>query len=169
MFALKLHTLTVLQDASDLVLGDIIEPTPVPFTYETIGWKIVFALVAILLIYIAYRLYKNYKKKQYLREAVAYIQDLQKQTDLDAAAYINAVMFQLKQTALHTFGRLEVARLYGTAWLQFLDSKVNGSNFKDDEAVILEAVYKQEVSESTAFNKEKFSNKSINWIKQHAR
>ncbi|WP_066220878.1 DUF4381 domain-containing protein [Formosa haliotis] len=172
MLVFKLYNLIVLQDAttaSDLAMGDIIEPAPVPFTFDTIGWKIVFALMILLLVFIGYKIYKHYKKKQYLREAIAQIQVLQHQTDLDAVSFINAVMFQLKQTALQTFGRQQVAGLHGADWLQFLDDKVQGSNYKGDEALILAAVYKHEVSDSASFNRELFSNKSINWIRKHAR
>ncbi|QDO92483.1 DUF4381 domain-containing protein [Formosa sediminum] len=170
MYAFVTHSLVLVQDSSlDVSMGEIIEPTPVPFSFDTLGWKIVFVLLVLVLFYIGYRVYKNYKKKQYLRDAIAHIDELKKQSDLGVAAYINAVMFQLKETALHTFGRSEVAGLYGRDWLQFLDKKVKGANFEADETLILDAVYKHEVEEPTAFNKEVFSNKSINWIKQHAR
>ncbi|WP_194766286.1 DUF4381 domain-containing protein [Tamlana sp. I1] len=172
MIVLKLHNLIVFQDANtapDLSMGDIIEPAPVPFSFDTLGWKIVFALVALLLVFIAFKVYKYYKKKHYLRKAVAEIHALKNQNDLDVVAFVNAVMFQIKQTALQTFGRQEVAGLYGEDWLRFLDEKVKGSNFKADESLILAAVYKHEMLESATFNKEQFSNKSINWIRKHAR
>lgn len=169
MIALISLVFVLPQEPSNLVIGELMEPDPVPFSFDTIGWKIVFVLAAMLIGYIGYRLYRNYKNKHYMREAEVYIKTLQQQSDMDAVSFVNAVMFQLKKTALHTFGRPEVAGLYGNEWLRFLDSKVTGCNFIADEAFILDAIYKQNVSNATAFSKETFSNKSINWIRQHAR
>ncbi|MFB9054595.1 DUF4381 domain-containing protein [Formosa undariae] len=172
MLFLKGHTLFWFQNptqAKALDLGDVIEPSPVPFTFETLGWKIVFFLIAVLIALVGYKIYQNYKKKQYLRDAVAEIQKLKQQTELSSVELINSILFVLKDTAMQSFGRKEVAGLYGSDWVNFLDSKVNTSNFKTDEPVILDAVYKHELQQTSAFNKEQFTNKSIHWIQHHAR
>jgi len=78
-------------------------------------------------------------------------------------------MFQVKLTALHTFGRKKVASLEGEQWLQFLDKSVKNSNFDQYHDVIFRAVYKDEFLPSSDFNKEVFINSTIKWIKNHAR
>ncbi|MDW5287653.1 DUF4381 domain-containing protein [Formosa sp. PL04] len=172
MTLLKLHTLFMLQDPTQsktLELGDVIEPTPVAFTFETLGWKTVFFLLALLIAFVGYKIYKNYKKKQYLREAVTEIKKLKQQTELSPVELINAILFVLKDTAMQSFSRQEVAGLYGSEWISFLDSKEATANFKNDETVILDAVYKHEFHENSSFNKDQFTNKSIHWIQHHAR
>lgn len=172
MLFLKLHNLFWFQDPTPtkaLELGDVIEPSPVPFTFETLGWKIVFFLIAVLLVVLGYKIYQNYKKKQYLRDAIAEIKTLKQQTDLSPVELINSILFVLKDTAMQSFGRKEVAGLYGSDWIHFLDSKVTTSQFKADESVILDAVYKHELQQTSTFNKDQFTNKSIHWIQHHAR
>lgn len=151
-----------------LQLGDIKEPDPIPYSYDTLGWKIVFALLVLVLLFGLYKWYMAYKKKQYLRDAVQHIQSLSTQPDLSLAQYINAILITLKRTAMQTFGRNEVAALHGKDWLQFLDDKVKQSNFSADETAILQAVYKDSVDADSSFNKEQFTNKSIHWITHHA-
>ena len=172
MTLFKLHTLFWFQEPTQnttLDLGAIIEPSPVPFTFETIGWKIVFFLLALLCAFVAYKIYKNYKKKQYLRDAVAEIQKLKQQTELSPVALINSVLFVLKDTAMQSFSRQEVAGLYGSEWISFLDSKDPTTHFKTDESLILDAVYKHKLNNRASFNKDQFTNKSIHWIQHHAR
>ncbi|MBK0370101.1 DUF4381 domain-containing protein [Flavobacterium agrisoli] len=171
MMFLTLYNSIFIQETpldDDLVLGEIIEPTPIPFSFDTIGWKVVFFCIAVLFAYIIYRIYINYKKKSYLREAVAAVQNLSNK-ELETVTFIEGILFILKDTAIQTFGRQEVAALHGEKWLSFLDAKVANSNFKAQENVIFDVLYKNEIQPNVTFNKEEFSNKSINWIKQHAR
>ena len=126
-------------------------------------------LLIILIALLLYKGYKAYQKKQYLRTAVAEIKSLQAQSDLSAEAFINAVLFLLKDTAIQSYGRQTVAGLFGREWLTFLDSKVKNSGFIDDEVIILNAVYKQQLPDNQVFNKTRFTNKSIHWIEHHAR
>src|SRR5690606_17210056 len=111
----------------NLELGDIIEPNPIVFSFNTMGWKVVFALLTFLLVYILYRIYLAYKKRQYLRDAVINIQKLNSETNSSSIQFINAVLFILKDTAMKSFGRREVAALHGKGWLEFLDDKVSQS------------------------------------------
>ncbi|MGJ5643339.1 DUF4381 domain-containing protein [Formosa sp. S-31] len=151
-----------------LQLGDLKEPEPIPYSYDTLGWKIVFGVLVLLFLFGLYKWYVAYKKKQYLRDAVQHIQTLSVQTDLSLAQYINAILITLKRTAIQTFGRTEVAALHGKDWLQFLDNKVKQSNFSADETAILQAVYKDRVEDASGFSKDQFKNKSIHWITHHA-
>ncbi|WP_299778655.1 DUF4381 domain-containing protein [uncultured Formosa sp.] len=166
------HTLFWFQDPTEtttLDLGAIIEPSPVAFTFGTIGWKIIGFLLVVLIAFVVYKSYMNYKKKQYLRDAVTELQKLKKQTELSPVALINAVLFVLKETAIQSFSRQNVAGLYGSEWITFLDSKDPTTDFKTDEAFILDAVYKHELNGTASFNKDQFTNKSIHWIQHHAR
>lgn len=151
-----------------LQLGDLKEPEPIPFSFNTLGWKIVFVLLLGFVFFILYKWHVAYKKKQYIRDAVKHIQGLSQETDLTVAQFINDILFTLKRTAMCTFGRTQVAGLHGKDWLQFLDETVKQSDFSADEHIILQAVYKETVADASAFNKEEFKNKSIHWITHHA-
>ena len=57
--------LTLKQD----VMGGILEPEPLPFSFDTLGWKILGALILIGLCIILIRQIKRYQKNTYRREA----------------------------------------------------------------------------------------------------
>ena len=65
----------MLQD-QDIKLNPIITPNPIPFTIDTIGWKVLLILLFLILLFIAYRFYKNYKHNAYRRDAIYQIQNL---------------------------------------------------------------------------------------------
>jgi hypothetical protein len=77
-------------------------------------------------------------------------------------------MFLLKQTALQTYDRKQVASLEGENWLVFLDSKLNQSVFIKHKDIIASAIYKNEVDYSATFEIKDFAHSSIKWIKHHA-
>ena len=147
-----------------LILQPIIEADPVQFSFNTTGWKVVFTIVILILIQVVYRLYLNYKKKQYRRDAIQEILKIQTK-DVD---FITQLMFTLKKTALQTYGRKTVAKLYGDEWFSFLDDKVNGCNFFKNKELISAAIYKKELPKGTTFNQQAWQLISIKWIKHHA-
>jgi hypothetical protein len=157
----------MLQD-QDIKLNPIIIPDPIPFTMDTLGWKILFLLLFLLILYIAYKYYIKYKQNGYRREAVSQIQNLITNNKNTASTTISQTMFILKQTALQTYNRKQVASLEGENWLVFLDSKWNHSEFIKYKDVIASAVYKNEFNNSGHFEVTEFANNSINWIKHHA-
>jgi hypothetical protein len=77
-------------------------------------------------------------------------------------------MFLLKQTALQTYDRKQVASLKGENWLVFLDSKINQSFFIQHKDIIASVLYKNAFENSDAFEIKDFANSSIKWIKHHA-
>jgi uncharacterized protein DUF4381 len=157
-----------MQQNENIPLKPIIEADPVAFTFDTVGWKVLFFLLICLIIYISYRYYIHYKNNQYRRDAIASISNISLNKNLSMATLITSILFQLKQTAVNTYGRKTVASLEGSNWLQFLDDKVNGINFKKDKTVILNAVYRSEFEESSNFNKDNFIRMSKKWIEKHA-
>jgi hypothetical protein len=158
-----------MQQSEDIQLNPVIEPIPVEFTMDTIGWKILFFLIFIAVLYGVYKFFVHYKNNQYRRDAIARIQAIDTDSGISVPEFINRIMFQIKQTALHTFGRKKVASLDGEQWLEFLDNSAKNTNFDQYHDVILRAVYKEEYSQNSNFNKKVFINSTIKWIKHHAR
>lgn len=152
----------------DIALNPIIIPDPIPFTMDTFGWKFLFVILFLLLLFFAYKFYIKYRQNAYRREAVIQIQKLITNNDKALHVTIAQIMFLLKQTALQTYGRKLVASLEGDKWLTFLDSKLHQSIFMQHKEVIAAAIYKNEFNKSNAFKITDFANNSINWIKHHA-
>lgn len=157
-----------MQQVEDIQLKPIIEPTEVPFSFDTIGWKMLFVFIAFLVIYFIYKYYLNYKKNQYRRDAILHISELNNNSENSITEVVKQTMFQIKLTALETFGRNKVASLEGVNWIQFLNKSGKNSNFDPYQETILNAVYKDEIIEKSKFNKEEFTKTSIKWIKNHA-
>lgn len=162
--------MTLLQDSqsSELELGAILEPEPISFSFNTIGWKILLVLLIFLIIYVGYRIFVTYKNNKYKRNAVAEIEALVKNNEQPLNSFITSVLIILKQTALQSYTRVEVASLQGDEWLSFLDEKVPGSNFIAYKTAITDAIYSKTLLTKADFNKEEFSQLTIKWIKKHA-
>ncbi|WP_033956134.1 DUF4381 domain-containing protein [Psychroserpens jangbogonensis] len=152
----------------NIKLNPLIEADPIPFTMDTIGWKIMFVMLLILIVYLSYRYYVKYKRNAYRREAIFEIQSMINGNPNTTASSISQIMFLLKQTALESYDRKKVASLEGEKWLTFLDSKLNQTGFIKHHDVISSAIYKNEFNDTNSFNLKSFSNMSINWIKKHA-
>jgi len=157
-----------MEEVGNIKLSPIMEPSPVAFSMDTIGWKILFALLLIIILYSAYKFYLHYKHNKYRRDAVAKIVELSQLSDNELPSMITQIMFQIKQTALQTFGREKVASLEGDSWLQFLGETAKDVHFMDYKDIIISSVYKSEVSSEKDFDKNDFVNNSIKWIKNHA-
>jgi len=158
-----------MEQTENIQLSPLMEPIPVEFSMDTIGWKILFALVLISLLYFVYKFYLHYKRDKYRREAVAKIQEINQLSDYEMPSIITQIMFQLKKTAMLTFGKKEVASLEGSEWLQFLEKTAKGVRFADYKDVIHSSVYKSEISSEVNFDKNDFVKNSMKWIKKHAR
>lgn len=153
---------------NQLELGEIMEVEPIPFTFDTLGWKIIFVFIALVIAYALYKLYLRYQNNQYRRDAVIEIEHLNSNSELPESTFITQSVLVLKRIAMQTFSRQEVASLKGEAWLSFLDDKVSGVNFRKYTKEIEEAVYQDSFNPSTDYNKAEFYTMSIKWIKNHA-
>jgi len=67
---------------------------------------------------------------------------------------------------MSAYGRKQIAQLYGTDWINFLDSKVRNKLFTDYDNIIQEFVYQGVVPEKNKVDE--IIKLSIKWIKTHA-
>lgn len=154
--------------SSALDLGLILEPDPAPFTFETIGWQTLFFLLFAGILFMVFKIYHKYQQNKYRRDAILSVRELEKDFSTNTIESILKTLFLLKQTALQTFDRKDVAALYGINWLQFLDQKAKHTNFQQYQEIIEDSVYKEELQPENNFNATVFINMSIKWIKEHA-
>ncbi|MGY0393383.1 DUF4381 domain-containing protein [Bizionia sp. KMM 8389] len=161
--------ITLMQDPeiAPLELGNIMEPDPIPFTFNTIGWKVLLGVSILILLYGLYRMYLKYKHNKYRRDAIAELESLNSNSQLPELAFISQTVFVLKRTALQSYNREKVASLQGDTWLAFLDSGLSGINFSKYKQDIFNAVYR-ETFDNPNFNKDEFFKMSLKWIKNHA-
>ena len=158
-----------MQETENIQLNPLMEPSPVPFTFDALGWKILLVLLVLSVIYFSFKYYQFYKKNQYRRDAIHRISEIQLNPENTILEIVKQTMFQLKLTALETFGRNKVASLEGDHWLNFLNESGKDTNFIPYQEVIINAIYQDEYQDKSNFNKEEFSKTSIKWIKSHAR
>ena len=152
-------------NSSSEELGNILEPAPLTFTFEAIGWKILTILLFIVAIAVLFRKLKLYNKNKYRREAIKKL-ILVEVENTSNQSKINHLNIILKQVAMTTFGREQVAALYGDAWFSFLDSKQKGSAFEKYANTFKNALYDDiEVDNDTL---EAISGITKKWINHHA-
>ena len=146
-------------------LQPLYEPDPVPFSFETIGWKVLLVLLLIGVLFVVIKQYKLYKKNAYRREALQQLNNfsIQKNENFET---INNINILLKKVAIIAFGREEVATLTGNNWLLFLESKSKNTPFINFESVFKNAIYKNENTEEVKLNDLVIITKK--WIKTHA-
>ncbi|QZE13954.1 DUF4381 domain-containing protein [Halosquirtibacter laminarini] len=149
----------------------ISSPHDIPFTPETIGWKIVGFVLLLLSIYIIYIRVKNYKKKEYRRVAKHHIKNITKELEhkrVSQEIWSRSILNQLKIVLIQSFGRENVASLTGGMMVQFLNER--GKNTINKELYLkLELVlYNPIENNKLNINEIKSITKQINkWIGGH--
>ncbi len=148
-------------------LGPILEPDPIQFSFDTPGWYFIGILLFLVCFFVAFRFVKNYKENAYRREA---IQKLNKVnlfiSPNDLEQQLSTILTILRIVAFQTYGRKEVASLYGKSWLLFLESKAKNTRFTKFEPIISRTIYENERPDSKALNE--LMNLSKKWIQTHA-
>lgn len=140
-------------------MGELYEPAPVPFTFETIGWPILGGLILLGLLIAAYLWYRHYQRNFYRREALKSLDSIRQ----DQAMEIFVV---LKRTAIHAFGREKVGPLSGTEWLRFLEQTGKNVTLVVQEKSIQTAIY-QAVPIAPDVQRQILSN-AKQWVRTHA-
>ncbi|MGB6221818.1 DUF4381 domain-containing protein [Haloferula sp.] len=92
-------------------LHDIVTPPDVSWWPLAPGWMVLLTVAAFALCYYAYRIFLNWKKNAYRREALE---------QLNAADTAVGIAEVLKRTALAIAPREEVAKLDGSSWIDWL-------------------------------------------------
>lgn len=86
------------------------QPTPPSWAPQTWGWYVLFALLALAVLWLAWRVYAWWRRNRYRRYALRELAD----------ADIHAIPELLKRTALAAWPRETVASLSGSSWVTFL-------------------------------------------------
>lgn len=146
---------------TDMNFGELQEPAPITFRFETIGWKISAVLLAIVIISILILWIRKRIKNKYRRVALKRMQQLPADQQ-----NIEAWLITIKTMAINVFGRDKIAPLYGKDWLSFLDKTGKDVSFLKYERPISASIYEGQ-SPNVETTKAVIQN-AKQWIKTHA-
>jgi len=141
-------------------VGELIEPKPILFSFETIGWKIVFTVLAVTFIILFYIWLRNFIKTKYKRTAINNINTLNQSDN-----QVKEIFTNLKIVAITTYGRENTANLSGDIWLKFLNKTGKNTNFNNHKEDIQKALYKDQYIDNKIIAELKTL--AIKWIKTH--
>jgi hypothetical protein len=111
-----------------------------------------------------YKWILNYRRNAYRRNALKEIEKIQQNSQ--DKSLLNGVLVILRLTAIEAYGRKQVANLYGSEWINFLDSKVSKNLFQKYADSISDFVYKGIIAETKEIRE--IIDSSKKWIKTHA-
>jgi len=106
-------------------LADVVQPPPVPWTPQTVGWEVLAVVLAVLLLWLLWRAVRRYWRNRYRRDALAELRQLQATFDRDpgaGASVLVALPVLIKRCALSAWPREQVASLSGPRWAQFIEA-----------------------------------------------
>jgi Domain of unknown function (DUF4381) len=137
-------------------LHDFYQPPPPAWTPQTVGWYVLFAIIAVALIGCVIYWVHRYIADRYRREALR---------ELDAASpeQFSAL---LKRTALAAWPREQVASLSGDAWLKFLQQTSPSHAFEKAPANRVEEISVRTVTLSTN-EVQDMRIAAAEWIRRH--
>ena len=114
-------------------------PEPVPWLPQTPGWWIVLGWLLAVVLLTVWQLVKRRRRNRYRRDALAELEAIAAQQDIEPAASAQLIAAVLKRTALVAYPRQDVAGLYGTKWARFLAESAGNDRQVADAAEALAA------------------------------
>ena len=120
-------------------LKDIHLPPAVSFWPPAPGWWILSVLFISSIYFGALWLYKRYKKRKPITEALRLLNNLQilHENSKDEVKSLRNLSNLLRRTALTFYKHDAVASLYGHSWLEFLDKTGNTQDFSKGVGKVL--------------------------------
>ena len=141
----------------DIHLPEAVGPWP-----PAPGWWLLTALVLLAVGWALWRLYRHRRSQRYRRQALARLAAL----PINTTDYPQQLNRLLKQAALATYPRREVAALSGEPWLQFLDRSGKTNAFTKGEGRVLAC------APYTSYNNSNYDPQNLlhvcqTWLQQH--
>ena len=137
-------------------LHDFYQPPPPPWTPQTIGWYVVFAIVGVFLLWCVVHFTRRWLADRYRREALRELT----QTPADGISAL------LKRAALSAWPREMVAPLSGGAWLSFLSATAGVESFQHSPGNRVEEIA---LKSTTLSSEEEATLRGVaaHWIRRH--
>ena len=135
---------------ADPVAGLIDIPLPQPLSLLPQTWpsRIAIALLLAAAIAAVWRIVHQRHVNRYRREALAELGRIEQSVDADQAPaeLVTRLAVLVRRTALAAFPRERIAPLAGPAWLSFLDSTYDGSEFSEGPGRLLASAPYQRIA-----------------------
>jgi hypothetical protein len=141
---------------------DIVAPAAISWLPQTPGWWLVAATFGVLLARWTGRKLRHWYRNRYRGEALRRLQSIE---DIADECFIGELNKLLKITALTAYSRPEVARLTGSAWVEFLNTRCDTQFANEQAAALATGSYMpQTLSQPT---RDALLEASRRWILQH--
>jgi hypothetical protein len=137
-------------------LHDFVQPPSPSWMPQTIGWYVLFALLAALILFFTAGAIRHWWKNRYRREALRELQ----------TAPLTQLSEILKRTALLTWPRAKVASLTGKSWLDFLAGSSGIADFQSAPGDRIET----SALSNTSLNQndqQRLRQLASDWVKKH--
>lgn len=150
--------------------GELIEPSPVPFSFNTPGWYVTGVLLVVLLCWAVYRYMRYRRRNRYRKEALRWLGE--RMITLHARQEFMQQLYEadmlMKGIAMRLYGREKVAPLRGEEWITFLNQQARRRDdfSADDSHLLTDTMYRNPQAVSAA-ETERFISKTSNWIRYH--
>lgn len=125
-------------DAASLQnLHDIVTPGPLPWWPPAPGWYLLIAAVAIALLVLLWKVWRQWLRNRYRGEA---LRELARIGQGGPAGDLREVPVLLKRAALSAWPRETVAGLVGEDWYRFLDESAQTDRFRGGAGILLDCL-----------------------------
>jgi Domain of unknown function (DUF4381) len=137
-------------------LHNFCQPPPPPWTPQTVGWYVLFAVIGLLVIWLTRRAIRRWIADRYRREALREL----------LATAPDGFSALLKRVALAAWPREKVASLNGDAWLNFLNETSGDNAFRHAPGNRIEEIALRPKTVSTE-DSQTLREIVANWIRRH--
>lgn len=148
------------------VFDGIIQPDPVPFTFEAPGWQVLFGVLLTILIAVVIYQFIQYQKNKYRRDAIKEVDRIIKSYSNDYFQQVYACQMLLKRISLRFENRESSASLVDADWIQFLNQHCAGARFDDSDASLISNLVYADDQPDIAELQVHLSKVKL-WIKKH--
>jgi hypothetical protein len=142
--------------------GQLIEAAPISFTFAAPGWQFLLGFLLVGITVWIWVKIRRYHKNAYRRAALKKMDELAAEPD-----GMRQLLILLKVVALSVYGREQVAKLSGQAWIDFLDQHTKNPLFADKVDVFAAILYRNEAIQ--AEERDALLRAAKMWILSHAR
>ena len=137
-------------------LHDFYQPAPPSWTPQTIGWYVLFAIAALVILWFTFRAIRTHHANRYRRAALRELIT----TSPDQFSVL------LKRTALAAWPREKIASLTGEPWLKFLDETAATDSFLKSPGNRIELLAFDAAAPS-AEDTQRLRTITAEWIRRH--
>lgn len=148
--------------------GNLIEPQAVPFSFGAPGWYVLGILCLLLILFIAWLIWRHYTRNKYRRYALQWLDA--KEQELSSASNYGALVYEttmlVKRVAMSKYGRENVAGKRGNEFTAYINTTWKSKAFDATDEVL----FSNHIYSDTNIEQDKaaaFVEKARQWIKQH--